>query len=91
MESVTDLGDQWIPNIEERQLFNTDSKFWIYFNRNSTILCYSLQSFEEFKQPKSKFYKRNVLLFSKSNSQKRRSLCSFPKHSKIWKQNPKVT
>ena len=39
----------------------------------------SLERFEEFKQPKSKFYKRNILSFSKSNSQKRLSLCSFLK------------
>ena len=32
------------------------------------------------------FMERNVLSFSKYNSQKRQSLCSFPKHSNGWKQ-----
>ena len=29
-------------------------------------------------------YEINILSFSKSNSQQRQSLCSFPKHNKVW-------
>ena len=57
-------------------LFRTASTFWIWFNGNSTIASCRLRSFLNDLNPN---LEKNILVFSKSNSQKMQFLCSFPK------------
>ena len=59
-------------------LLRNSSKFWISFNGWLIIIAC-----EDFKS-------LNELLFSKSNSHKRQSLCSFSK-SEVWKQNLNIS
>lgn len=45
-------------------LLRPTSKFLICFNGSSTIACYNVRSFYDFKWPKYKFYERNNFPFS---------------------------
>ena len=66
-------------------LLKTNSKFWIRFNENPMILSNAYKDFV----PNLNFMNNKLFYLSPNltrNSQKGQSLCSFPKHNKIWKE-----
>ena len=67
-------------------LLKTNSKFWIRFNENPMIVSNAYKDFA----PNLNFMNNKLFYLSPNltcNSQKGQSLCSFPKHNKIWKEN----